>query len=223
MPKLTRPAAIAFADQLRAARHAALKDAEDFDEIIHVVERLGSYLTKEKFADVGDYGSLKKYKPSLVELAASNSGLAFCLPVLFRNVLTPFDQLYELVSTARNDAMHQGAFARHLTVHAIELAIILEDALTNLKNPAVCDFMVRNPVCAELWQPIGLIRQQMLVNSYSYLPVLRDKHWYLISDVEIAIYLGPERHGKDRTKGLASTLEEAFFFEVRSQAGRNQT
>ena len=85
--------------------------------------------------------------------------------------------------------MHQGAFARHLTVHAIELAIVLEDALTQLKNPMVSNFMVRNPVCAEMWQPVGLIRQQMLVNSYSYLPVLRENHWYLISDADIAMYL----------------------------------
>ena len=48
MPDLTRASAIAFADQLRLARHTALGDAEGFDEIIHAVERLGSYLTKEK-------------------------------------------------------------------------------------------------------------------------------------------------------------------------------
>jgi hypothetical protein len=49
MPALSRAAAIAFADQLRLARHSALSDAEGFDAIIHTVERLGSYLTKEKF------------------------------------------------------------------------------------------------------------------------------------------------------------------------------
>lgn len=209
MPALTRASAIAFADQLRFARHTALGDAEGFDEIIYAVERLGSYLTKEKLGDKGDYGSLSKYTAALAKLAAK-SGLALYVPNLYRHLLTPFDQLYKLVSAARNDAMHQGAFARHLTVHAIELAIILEDALTKLKNPTASDFMVRNPVCAELWQPVGLIRQQMLVNSYSYLPVLRGKQWYLISDAAIAIYLGAERGGPDRRKRLASTLEDAF-------------
>jgi hypothetical protein len=132
------------------------------------------------------------------------------VPALYRDLLTPFDQLYDLVRTARNDAMHQGAFARHLTVHAIELAIILEDALTQLKCPTVTDFMVRNPVCAEMWQPVGLVRQQMLVNSYSYLPTLRNEQWHLISDAQIAIYLGAERNGAERRKRLAATLEEAF-------------
>jgi len=70
--------------------------------------------------------------------------------------------------------------------------------------------MVRSPVCAELWQPIGFIRQQMLANSYSYLPVLKDQQWYLISDAAIAIYLGAEREGPERKRRLASTLDEAF-------------
>jgi hypothetical protein len=170
MPVLSRAAKIAFADQLRLARHSALGDAEGFDPIIHTVERLGSYLTKEIFGDRGKNGNLADYRDALASLA-SNSCLA-CVPA-HQQLLTPFDRLYEFVRMARNDAMHQGAFARHLTVHAIELAIILEDALTQFKNPIVSDFMVRNPVCAEAWQPIGFIRQQMLANSYSFLPLLK--------------------------------------------------
>jgi hypothetical protein len=206
MPDLSRAAAIAFADQLRLARHSALGDAEEFDAIIHAVERLGSYL-------LGSTGDLGKYRDALANLA-SNSGLAY-MPD-YEHLLTPFDRLYELVRTARNDAMHQGAFARHLTVHAFELAIILEDALTQFKKPIVRDFMVRNPVCAEMWQPIGFIRQQMLANSYTYLPVLKDKQWYPISDAAIALYLGAERDGKERKKRLASTLDKAFSsFDVK--------
>ena len=68
----------------------------------------------------------------------------------------------------RNDALHQGAFARHLTKHAIELAIVLEDVLSNDLDPVVTDFMLRNPVCGEPWQPIAFLRQQMLANSYSF-------------------------------------------------------
>jgi hypothetical protein len=211
MPDLTRASAIAFTDQLRLARHTALGDAEGFDEVIHVVERLGSYLTKETVGDLGKIGGLKDYKGALAELA-EKSGLAFCVPREQRHLLTPFYELYDLVRVARNDAMHQGSFARHLTVHAIELAIILEDALAQHKDLRVSDFMVRNPVVAELWQPVGFIRQQMLVNSYSFLPVFRDGQWYLISDAEIAVYLGAEREGQERRKRLASTLESEDVF-----------
>ena len=97
-----------------------------------------------------------------------------------------------------------------LAVHASELAIILEDALTQFKKPIVRDFMVRNPVCAEMWQPVGFVRQQMLANSFTYLPALKDNQWYVISDAAIAIYLGAERDGKERKQRLASTLVTAF-------------
>jgi len=85
-----------------------------------------------------------------------------------------------------------------LAVHASELAIILEDALTQFKKPIVRDFMVRNPVCAEMWQPVGFVRQQMLANSFTYLPALKDSQWYVISDAAIAIYLVRGRTGWKR-------------------------
>jgi hypothetical protein len=76
--------------------------------------------------------------------------------------------LYRVVKNAWNDALHQGAFARHLTKNAIELSIMLEDAWATYRNPIIADFIVGGPVCAELWQPLGFVRQQMLANSYSY-------------------------------------------------------
>ena len=68
--------------------------------------------------------------------------------------------------------------------------------------------MVRNPVCAELWQPISFIRQQMLANSFSFLPVKRAAgDWCLISDLDIATYLGPD--ALKRKPRLAQTLNAA--------------
>src|SRR5262249_32601868 len=147
-------AALSFADQLRGAREAAIKDGEAFDVVIHAAERLGSFLN-------GAIGDLGKYEDKLAELfqESDNNG-----------PITPFSLLFDLVRDARNDALHQGAFARHLTVHAIELALRLEDALRKRLPAIVENYMVRNPVCAELWQPISLIRQQMLANSFSFMP-----------------------------------------------------
>jgi CBS domain-containing protein len=196
-----RVAALVFADQLRSAREAALKDAEAFDGIIHAVERLGSFLSPKS-------ENLGQYKCEL-EKIASTSAMAEEVPKSFRNVLTPFSLLFDLVKDARNDALHQGAFARHLTGHAIELALILEDALRRSETPpVVSDYMVRNPVCAELWQPIGFIRQQMLANSFSFLPVLNKRgRWCLLSDRAIVTYLGANR--TERKKLLASPLVKA--------------
>jgi CBS domain-containing protein len=210
MPDIDHQTAIFFANDLRSARLAALADSEAFDEIIHVVERVGYYLTKEDLANKGEFGNLgnSKFKDAITKFA-DRSGLSKP-PVEHRTYLTPFAELYELVRQARNDALHQGAFARHLTTHSIELAIILEDALSSVFGPLVSDFMVRNPVCAELWQPLSFIRQQMLANSFSYLPVLGSgKTWQIISDASVARFLGTERDGKIRRSRLSKTLQEA--------------
>jgi CBS domain-containing protein len=209
MPSLTKASARNFADQFRSARLTALADSESFDQIIHAIERLGSYLSKEEFGDKGLHGDLGKYRGRIVTLVKSR-GLAVESRPQFNHLLTPFETLYDLVKEARNDALHQGAFARHLTKHAIELAIILEDVLSNEMEPAVVDFMVRNPVCCEPWQPVAFLRQQMLANSYSFLPVMgAGDDWGVVSDAAIASFLGPDRKGSERRKRLAMTLDEA--------------
>jgi len=110
-----------FRLQLQQAREFALKDAEAFGGIIHVVERLGQFLFPEG-RGLGDY-------KSAISKVAKDSALATDVPAERRDVHTPFSLLYDMVKNGRNDALHIGAFARHLTTHAIELALILEDAL----------------------------------------------------------------------------------------------
>jgi hypothetical protein len=180
-----RSAVVKFSGQLRDARENTLRDSEAFDGIIHVVERLGSFLAE-------DIRSLGQYKEDIGN-TARNSSLAEDIPSQRRGLHVPFSLLYDLVTDARNDALHQGAFARRLTGHAIELSLVLEDALRrSLDHPVVGDYMVRNPTCAELWQPISFIRQQMLANSFSFLPLKVAAEWYLVSDLEIATYLGTD-------------------------------
>jgi CBS domain-containing protein len=203
---LARTPATSFASQLRSARLVALEDSEAFGQVLHVVERLGSYLSLELGAK-GEFGNLNKYKKSLSTLVsvlwAVEEGDAAT------NSLTSFERLYDLVKDARNDALHQGAFARHLTRHAIELAIVLEDALSGSMQPVVADFMVRNPVYAEAWQPVSFVRQQMLANSYSYLPVSDDSgNWQIVSDTAIAGFLGPKTSATERRKRVALALRE---------------
>jgi hypothetical protein len=193
---MKREEALYFADQFRSAREVALKDSEAFDGIIHVVERLGQFLFPK-----GD--TLTKYKIELEKLAR-DSDLAENIPGRFRHILTPFPHLYQLVKIARNDALHQGAFARHLTVHAVELALILEDVLRMQEKPIVSDYMVKNPVCAELWQPIAFIRQQMLAGSFSALPFRDKTGWRLLSDHEVAEHV--RKPNTDRSNQMTQTL-----------------
>lgn len=197
---MDRSAVVTFSGQLREARENALRESEAFDGIVHVVERLGSFLDR-KILDLG------KYKAKIV-VRASQSALAEAIPDQWPDAHIPFTLLYDLVRNARNDALHQGAFARRLTGHAIELSLVLEDALRrSLDRPVASDYMVRNPTCAELWQPISFIRQQMLASSFSFLPVQSAAEWCLVSDSEIATYLGTDT--AERKLRLAHTLKAA--------------
>ncbi len=71
----------------------------------------------------------------------------------------------------------------------------------------VCDYMVRDPVCAYKWQPVSFIRQQMLANSFTYLPVFMEASWNLISDSNVARYLLADNN--QRKVRLAKTLRNA--------------
>jgi hypothetical protein len=207
MAEITGNAARDFRIQFQQAREGAVKDAEAFDGIIHVVERLGSFC-------LGYVANLGQYKPEVEKLAELSSLVN--LPAKWRNVHTPFSLLYDLVKDARNDAMHQGASARHLTTHAIELALVLEDALRMIENDkkeplVVSDYMVRDLVCADLWQPISLIRQRLLTNSFTYLPVEEAGQWCLLSDVQVAKYLQESCSNNERKERLAEPLQTAGF------------
>jgi hypothetical protein len=199
---LTQESANYFRLQLQSARENALKDAEAFDEIIHVVERLGSFCANK-------IGSLSNYEECLTNLSLL-SPLAEAVPKKWRTVHIPFKELFEIVKDSRNDAFHIGAFARHLTKHSIELSLILEDALKMIVNSSfISDYMIQNPICAKLWQPISLIRQQMLSNSFTYLPIQdKDNKWFLISDIEVAKYLQCNSKTQ-RKERLAKSIQEA--------------
>jgi hypothetical protein len=202
--EISKEAALSFRDQLREARLKAQADAEAFEEIVFVLERLGCYLRKEQ-------GSLGRYEKYIVRLA-SRSPLFHTVPDAFRELHIPFPILYDRVRQARNDAMHGGAAARYATAHAVELAVVLEDALMNGYDK-VSDFMVRNVICAELWQPLSFIRQIMLASSFSCLPVkaVHDGKplWELVSDKALAQYLRCVSNGGLLKDLLVQPLGEA--------------
>lgn len=128
-----------FWDSLREARAVALRDAEGFEGLVWAFEKLGSFLLGRQ----GDFGprNFGAYCTPLAELA-KQSALAEEVPCAFAALHTRVDILLKMVKKARNDAMHEGVYARRATTHAVELALILEDALrTEMK--AIGDYMVR--------------------------------------------------------------------------------
>ncbi len=194
--------AIYFRDLFRGARAKAYRDAEAFHEILYTLEKLGIRLTNK-------VEGLYQYWDEIGKIA-EKSPLSSNID---REWHLPFNELYELVKDARNDALHQGAFARHLTLHATQLVLILEDALMDNAS-IVSDFMVREPICAYIWQPLSFIRQQLLLNSFSYLPIYietgKESGWQLIADYAVAQYLRSASSKADRKKRLAEPIGEVW-------------
>jgi hypothetical protein len=192
-----------FRDALLDARGKALKNAEAFGDIVHVLERLAMMLARKR----NGLGAAANHLSEFAKI----SPLATTIPRVHRDYHTPFEIIYEQLRAARNSAFHEGAVARHLTGDAIRLALVLEDALMN-GFEHIGDYMVRSPICAALWHPISFVRQTMLANSFSSLPVdtgsAGEPQWRLVSDTSLALFL---RTGDstERTRRLALTLQQA--------------
>ncbi len=188
-----------YRDQLRAARYAALADAEGFDKICFALEELGLRLLGQQ-GHLGAYedriGFYARLSPVLTEIARAS-------PSRFKT----FPALYQIVRTARNDAMHLGAYARHATDAAIKLCIGLEEALMVGVGRTVGNVMVNSPITVEPWQPVAYARQLMLMHSFSFLPIRLSDDWWLVSELGLAKFLNVGRDEKSARLGW--TMEHA--------------
>lgn len=193
---------LALRDALRAARYAALADAEGFTQVCFAVEALGMRLLQKE-------GVLSDYLPQIKALA-NHTPIFSQLPNEFPALFTRFEALYETVRRARNDVMHTGSYARHASTAAVELSIGLEDALMNASSAklTVADYMVKTPISLESWHPVAHARQLMLMHSFSFLPVFHDNQWRLLSELAVVAYL----HGQNRSQKeirLAKSISNA--------------
>ncbi|MEL2319444.1 hypothetical protein AAER40_27925, partial [Klebsiella pneumoniae] len=64
----------------------------------------------------------------------------------------------------------------------------------------VRDFMVRDAVTVQPWQPVAYARQLMLMHSFTFLPVKLDEQWKLVPEVSMAKFL--PRGGQRRKEAL---------------------
>lgn len=198
--ELTPLECIFYRNLLRKARYAALANAEEFSEICFALEALGLAL-------LGRQATLSKYEPCIKKISKNSPVLMEIsknLPSKFKS----FEALFSIVITARNDAMHIGAYARHATVAGIELCIGLEESLMTNVERTVSNLMVASPVTVESWQPVAQARQLMLMHSFSYLPVRIEGTWWLISELCLAKYLEVKSELKKVRLGL--TIKEAM-------------
>ncbi len=180
---------IYYRDRLRAARYSALADSEGFLAICFALEELG-------VRALGRQAALNDYHDELVALIS-----------LAEADMQLFNALYDIVRRARNDAMHTGAHARHVAAKAIELCLILEDALMATNEGIlrrVGDHMVKDAIAIEAWQPVSRARQLMLTHSFSNLPVRIGDSWKLLTERGLAKYLA----GNNKNKALGATISQ---------------
>jgi CBS domain-containing protein len=177
-----------------------MADAERFTEILFAIEELGALMSTKVMA-------LGQYRGALRDLAARS-------PLSWEGSESPntkrFEWLFALVKDVRNEAMHQGASARHATDRCVDLCLMLEDALATFRA-TVGHLMVTGIVEAKLHETVSAVRRTMLSHSFSFLPVqLEGGHWSLISDAEVARFLRQHHETCSRADRLAMPLSAAL-------------
>lgn len=154
----------------RDARYLVLRDSESFHEAATNLEQIGQIIGGRLRIGLG------AYRHTLLDITQ----------ITGRHERNQMSRLLKVVCEARNMAVHEGAWARHLSDRLVDFFLILEEAIMNVKQiQIVADIMVRSPVFVEPWHTVSHVRRQMLANSFSCLPILYDGKWNLISDVEI--------------------------------------
>lgn len=197
---------------LRDARALVLRDAESFHEASTVLEHIGQILCGE----VKD--GLSHYKDSLIQLALEEGHVT----------KDQVSRLFKVILNSRNSAVHDGAWARHVSVKLIDLLLILEGGVlnkmeaVNSKNEQptllVEDIMVRSPVIAEDWQMVAHVRREMLGNSFSNLPILWNGVWHVITDNALMQFLRSSADYKECRSRRNKLIGNVISSEVNSSA-----
>lgn len=199
--KLTTEQRVDFLARLREARALVLRDSESFHEAATVLEYIGQ-LMKGKRGN-----GLKAYEDEIVDLSASVKGVE----------KATVRRLCGVVREARNDAVHDGAYVRHLSSRLVDLLVLVEDAVM-VELTLVEEVMVRNPVSAESWHLLTHVRREMLANSFSNIPTFvvgaeGVGKWSFLTDSAIMQFVRKNEE-KDR---LSMTVEKALSKSLRTE------
>lgn len=181
-------------NRIREARALLLRDAEGFDRAAAVLEHIGQAYARKLQPGLG------RYQPALMHLVEAGAP----------SHLDEARRLFEVVREARNTAIHDGAWVRHLGERLAELFIILEAAISSHMT-LVKDMMVAGPTTAQPWQQLADVRRTLLLNSFSYLPVqLPDAGpaWHLLADHHLVSYIA-NKVGDERRTHLSKPVAEA--------------
>lgn len=193
--EVTENAALHFAQELRNARSKALADAEDWQELVFVFERLAKFMTSCQKTDLG----------------SDEAKEVFLIIARSRQEETPeaiinFKLLLQQVVCGRNSEFHGGAAARRFARHCVEFSFLLEDGLKTFMNKNLGSVMSSPVMHIETWRMLADVRRLMLENSFTWVPVKADRTWLVISDHALVKFLE-----SDRKSLLTKTVADALL------------
>ena len=192
--------------RLQKARYQVLEDGENWLGIAQAIEAVGKAIAKKDKYRSG-LGNLKKELQQLVKDYHPTTGQGQ-YEVEEGPFESTFGNLLKEVKEARNDEAHTGVAARSATRIAIVVGIYLEDTLmaaSGAEKDGVKAYIQEQVVRAHTWQRLGECRRQILIHSFSYLPLKIKNKWKMLSDADLAEYLAVK--GPD---GRKETVEEAI-------------
>ena len=204
--KLEKEECLELRKRLQKARYQVLEDGENWLGIAQAIEAVAKVLAK-------------KYK--VIQCEQKKVLLKFVNrdhPTISRGqkdigegpFRSTFETLLKEVINARNDEAHTGAAARSAARIATAVGIYLEDTLMAASDTGQDDvkaYIQEEVVRAYTWQMLGECRRLMLAHSFSFLPLLREGKWEILTDANLAKYLAATEKKEDRRK---ETVEDAI-------------
>ena len=177
--------------RLQEERYKVLEDGENWLTIVQAIEVVGKAIvlsqTKPKALAkkrIYGLGCLEKPLQDFVKK---------CHPTASQDEedFEDFKNLLEEVREVRNAEAHTGAAARAAAKIATTVGIYLEDTLMAASGAEknVKAYIQKDVVRAYTWQNLDECRRQMLIHSFSYLPIKVKDKWKMLSDANLADYL----------------------------------
>ena len=163
---------------MRDARAKALANAEGWQDLIYVFERLAKFATHNQKTTVG----CPVAKSFFIEIM--KRGCSHGPPRAQQQRL-----LLQQVIEGRNSEFHGGAAARRFARHCVEFSFLLEDGLKNFMKKTLESIMSSPIISVEPWQMLADVRRLMLENSFTWVPVKEAKGWRVISDHALVVFL----------------------------------
>ena len=176
--ELSSEAALFFAREMRDARAKALADAEGWQDLIYVFERLAKFATRSQKTTIGNRDAKSIFSDII------NHGF----PRAHQQRLL-LDQVIE----GRNSEFHGGAAARRFARHCVEFSFLLEDGLKNFMNKTLGSIMSSPVISVEPWQMQADVRRLMLENSFTWVPIKEGNIWRVASDHALVVFLRDNR------------------------------